>query len=49
MSSYAKKIQKTMMKPVYLVFRLLQKRHRVQVWLMENNDLRMEGRIIVNS
>jgi hypothetical protein len=30
-----------------LIFRFLQSRQKVQIWLFEQNDLRIEGRIIV--
>lgn len=30
-----------------LIFRFLQSRQKVQIWLFEHNDLRIEGRIIV--
>jgi len=32
-----------------LIFRFLQSKQRVQVWLYENTELRIEGRIIVRS
>ena len=31
-----------------LIFRFLQSRQKIQVWLFEHNDLRIEGRIIVS-
>ena len=30
-----------------LIFRFLQSRQKVQIWLFEQTDLRVEGRIIV--
>ena len=30
-----------------LIFRFLQSRQKVQIWLFEQTDLRIEGRIIV--
>ena len=32
-----------------LIFRFLQNKTRIQVWLFENTDLRIEGRIIVRA
>ena len=32
-----------------LIFRFLQSRQKVQIWLFEQTDLRVEGRIIVSS
>ena len=32
---------------INLIFRFLQSRQKVQIWLYEQNDLRIEGRIIV--
>lgn len=31
-----------------LIFRFLQSRQKVQIWLYDHNDLRIEGRIIVS-
>ena len=31
-----------------LIFRFLQSRQKVQIWLFEQTDLRVEGRIIVS-
>merc|ERR1711872_614 len=46
--SYAakSKVQKVMVLPINLIFRYLQSRARVQVWLYENQNLRIEGHII---
>jgi small nuclear ribonucleoprotein E len=40
------KVQKVMVQPINLIFRYLQSRARVQVWLYENQNLRIEGHII---
>ena len=40
------KIQKIMTQPINLIFRFLQNKMRIQVWLYENTDLRIEGRIV---
>lgn len=32
-----------------LIFRFLQSRQKVQIWLYEQTDLRIEGRIIVSA
>ncbi|CAE8587700.1 unnamed protein product, partial [Polarella glacialis] len=41
-----KKLQKIMTLPINQIFRYLQNRSRVQVWLHEQSDLRIEGRIL---
>ena len=35
-----------MTQPINLIFRFLQSRTRIQVWLYENTSMRIEGRII---
>merc|ERR1711976_786734 len=40
------KVQKVMVQPINLIFRYLQSRARVQIWLYENQNLRIEGHII---
>ena len=35
-----------MTQPINLIFRFLQSRTRIQVWLYENTQMRIEGRII---
>lgn len=40
------KVQKVMVQPINLIFRYLQNRARIQVWLYENVTLRIEGHII---
>ncbi|KAG9510804.1 putative small nuclear ribonucleoprotein E, partial [Fragariocoptes setiger] len=40
------KIQKVMVQPINLIFRYLQNRARIQVWLSENVTMRVEGLII---
>ena len=42
----AQKIQKVMVQPINLIFRYLQNRAKVQVWLTENVTMRIEGNII---
>ena len=39
--------QKLMIKPIFLIFKFFQKNMRVEVWLHENTDLRIQGKIIV--
>lgn len=46
MSSRGPKIQRVMVQPINLIFRYLQNRARIQVWLNENVNLRIEGHII---
>lgn len=45
MSFKGSKVQKVMVQPINLIFRYLQNRSRVQVWLYENTHLRIEGHI----
>jgi len=40
------KVQKIMTQPINLIFRFLQNKARIQIWLYENTDLRIEGKII---
>merc|ERR1712168_724894 len=40
------KVQKVMVQPINLIFRYLQNRSRVSVWLYENVNTRIEGHII---
>eukprot|EP00483_Globobulimina_turgida_P012267 UN12289 len=41
-----KKFQKVMTQPINLIFRFLQNKARVQIWLYEQVNMRIEGRII---
>merc|ERR1712022_56247 len=45
-AAMATKVQKIMTQPINLIFRFLQNKTRIQVWLYENTDLRIEGKII---
>ena len=40
------RVQRMMTQPINIIFRLLQHGTRVQLWLYDQTDLRMEGRII---
>lgn len=42
----ATRVQKIMTQPINLIFRFLQSRQRIQIWLYETADMRIEGRII---
>ncbi|XP_034212344.1 small nuclear ribonucleoprotein E-like [Prunus dulcis] len=42
------KVQRIMTQPINLIFRFLQSKARIQIWLFEQKDLRIEGRIIVS-
>jgi small nuclear ribonucleoprotein E len=42
----AAKVQKVMTQPINLIFRYLQTKARIQIWLFEQTDMRIEGRII---
>ncbi|ERN14795.1 small nuclear ribonucleoprotein E [Amborella trichopoda] len=40
------RVQRIMTQPINLIFRFLQSKARIQIWLFEQKDLRIEGRII---
>ncbi|EQC37121.1 small nuclear ribonucleoprotein E [Saprolegnia diclina VS20] len=40
------KVQKPMTQPINLIFRFLQNKARVQIWLYEQVNTRIEGRIM---
>lgn len=40
------KIQKVMVQPINLIFRYLQNRSRIQIWLSDNVKMRIEGTLI---
>ncbi|XP_049645932.1 small nuclear ribonucleoprotein E-like [Suncus etruscus] len=40
------KVQKVMVQPINLIFRYLQNRSQIQVWLYEQVNMRIEGCII---
>lgn len=42
----ATKVQKIMTQPINLIFRFLQSKQKIQIWLFDQTDLRIEGRII---
>jgi len=42
----APRVQKVMTQPINLIFRFLQSKSRVQVWLYEQKNVRLEGQII---
>ncbi|VDM77734.1 unnamed protein product [Strongylus vulgaris] len=44
--SSARKVQKVMVQPINLIFRYLQNRTRIQIWLYEDVTHRIEGYII---
>jgi len=41
-----RRLQKIMTLPINQIFRCLQNKARVQIWLFEQSDLRIEGRIL---
>ncbi|KAK1416960.1 hypothetical protein QVD17_26080 [Tagetes erecta] len=45
-AAMATKVQRIMTQPINLIFRFLQSKARIQIWLFEQKDLRIEGRII---
>lgn len=42
----ATKIQRVMVQPINLIFRMLQQKSKVCIWLYEQTDMRIEGKII---
>ncbi|CAI5468716.1 unnamed protein product [Closterium sp. Yama58-4] len=42
----ATKVQRIMTQPINLIFRFLQSKSRIQIWLYQQKDTRIEGRII---
>jgi len=42
----AQKVQKVMVQPINLIFRYLQNKAKIAVWLTENTTTRIEGHII---
>ncbi|XP_033114498.1 small nuclear ribonucleoprotein E-like [Anneissia japonica] len=46
MAYKGQKVQKVMVQPINLIFRYLQNRSRIQVWVYEQINLRIEGHII---
>ncbi|KNC82959.1 small nuclear ribonucleoprotein E [Sphaeroforma arctica JP610] len=40
------RVQKTIVLPINMVFRLLQSKARIQVWLFENSSMRIEGQLM---
>ncbi|XP_062510671.1 small nuclear ribonucleoprotein E-like [Corticium candelabrum] len=46
MAGRGPKIQKVMVQPINLIFKFLQGKQRVQIWLYEQNKTRIEGIII---
>merc|ERR1712159_25363 len=42
----ATKVQRIMTQPINLIFRFLQTKARVQIWMYENTDACVEGRIV---
>ena len=44
----ATRVKRIMTQPINLIFRYLQSKTRVQIWVYEMNDLRIEGVIVVS-
>ncbi|KAJ1960008.1 hypothetical protein GGI12_004037 [Dipsacomyces acuminosporus] len=40
------KVQKVMVKPINVIFKFLQSKERVQVWLFDQKSMRLEGQIL---
>lgn len=40
------KVQRVIVQPINLIFRFLQSKARIQVWLFEQTNIRLEGQII---
>ena len=41
--------QKVVVQPINVIFRYLQRQTRVSLWLYDNVDIRLEGKIIVRA
>ena len=41
-----RKVQKLMINPVSMLFKFMQTCQRIEIWLMENNDIRFQGQVI---
>jgi len=41
-----KKLQRLMIRPIFMIFKFFQTKSRVEIWLYENTDLRIEGKVI---
>ncbi len=41
-----RKLQKLMIRPIFLIYKFFQTKSRVEIWLHENAALRIEGKII---
>lgn len=41
--------QKVVVQPINVIFRYLQRQTRVSLWLYDNVDMRLEGKIIVRA
>jgi small nuclear ribonucleoprotein E len=46
MSGQPQRVQRMMTLPINIIFRLLQHKQRVQLWLYDHTNLRIEGKII---
>ncbi|RKP13314.1 small nuclear ribonucleo protein-like protein E [Piptocephalis cylindrospora] len=46
MADRSSKVQKVMVAPINLIFRLLQSQTRASIWLYEELDMRLEGTIV---
>ncbi|XP_064594381.1 small nuclear ribonucleoprotein E-like [Liolophura sinensis] len=46
MAYKGQKVQKVMVQPINLIFRYLQNRSKIQVWLYEQTNMRIEGCIV---
>ncbi|EDO39176.1 predicted protein [Nematostella vectensis] len=46
MAYKGQKVQKVMVQPINLIFRYLQNRSKIQIWLYEQVNMRIEGHII---
>ncbi|KAI8325867.1 small nuclear ribonucleoprotein [Martensiomyces pterosporus] len=40
------RVQKVMVKPINVIFKFLQSKERVQIWLFDQKSMRLEGRIL---
>ena len=41
------KVKKAMALPIHFIFKMLQQKSRVSIWLFEQTEMKLEGRILV--
>ena len=44
--NHPQKLAKLMIRPIFMIYKFFQTKSRVSIWLYENTDMKIEGRII---